>query len=284
MRGGHESVVRYLIEAGLNVQERDMDGRSLLHLVSKRDLAQLLIQHGLHLGVQDEADKTPLHHAAIRGDLETTQLFIDLGADINARDNEGLTPLDCAVNDDACFSSCLERLPFLAQNKSEYCENVKALLNSRRQKIAQLLINSGCDIAVPLENQTTSLHYAVKYDLETVKLLVENGASVNAKDETGRSPLHEAAGVGKTETIRFLLKRGADVHAIDKEGMTPLHDAADAPCVDAFEALLDNGAVANATNKAGDTALHLAARGESLHNVELLLDNVRRRNRYESYK
>lgn len=283
MRGGHDSVVQYLIDAGLDIQNRDVEGRCLLHLVSSRSTALLLIEHGIQPGARDETEKIALHHAAIRGDVEVAKLLIELGEDINARDVESLTPLDCAINDDACFSSCFERLPFLTQTKHDFSENTKALINSRRQKIAQLLINSGCEIEVAVENQTTSLHHAVKFDIETVKLLVKSGASVNATDENGRSPLHEAASVGKTETIRYLLMQGANINAADKEGMTPLLEAADAPGEDAFKILLENGASINVANTAGDTALHLAARGESLNNVELLLNYARRQSRYVMY-
>ena len=68
-------------------------------------------------------------------------------------------------------------------------------------------------------------------------LLLRQGADVNAKDESGRTPLHEVAVQDAFEVAELLLRQGADVHAKDGFGYTPLHEAAEKDASRVAEAL-----------------------------------------------
>ena len=59
--------------------------------------------------------------------------------------------------------------------------------------------------------------------LSTVKCLIEVGAYLQAKTQTGLTALHAAAISGKSEVIKCLHENGADISAKDDKGMTPLH-------------------------------------------------------------
>ena len=107
------------------------------------------------------------------------------------------------------------------------------------------------------------LHYV--RDGKTAKLLIMNGADVNAKSNTlGRTPLHYAR---TKEVAEILLLNGADVNARSEDGQTPLHLAKDAEIA---RVLLKNGADVNArieyditASRAGlETPLHLARNAE----------------------
>lgn len=59
--------------------------------------------------------------------------------------------------------------------------------------------------------------------VETVQLLIENGADVTARDEACVTPLHLASSQGSLETVQLLIESGADVAARDTSNRTPLH-------------------------------------------------------------
>ena len=60
---------------------------------------------------------------------------------------------------------------------------------------------------------------------EVVEYLLDNGAKVDAKDDGGLMPLHNACSFGHTEVVQLLLKYGADPNARDNWNYTPLHEA-----------------------------------------------------------
>jgi ankyrin repeat protein len=79
------------------------------------------------------------------------------------------------------------------------------------------------------------LNYASKYAMhEHVKILLENGASVNKKSELGVTALHEACSIYMRDeygmfaiVVKQLLKYGADTYAVDMFGLDPLQHAFD---------------------------------------------------------
>lgn len=84
-------------------------------------------------------------------------------------------------------------------------------------------------------------------------LLLEYGADVHRRDESGRTPMHYAAGVGAAG-VEMLLARGANVNAQAHDGSTPLHVAVGRGSVSAVDALLHAGANAELCDGRGQTA------------------------------
>jgi hypothetical protein len=112
------------------------------------------------------------------------------------------------------------------------------------------------------ETGRTQLHHCAINCLTTsvIRLLSIRNINVNVKDdECGMTPLHYAAENGHVEIARLLLQNGADVNAKDNYGWTPLHIAAMYGHVDIIHLLVENGADLEAQDSIGRRALHWAA-------------------------
>jgi ankyrin repeat protein len=88
---GHEDFVRLLLRYQPDLAQR-------VTVSKPRKLAELLFEHGMDPNRPNWLRQLPLHHFAQNGDVESAALFIDHGADINARDEEHrTTPLGYAA-------------------------------------------------------------------------------------------------------------------------------------------------------------------------------------------
>ncbi|WP_264954025.1 ankyrin repeat domain-containing protein [Wolbachia endosymbiont (group A) of Endotricha flammealis] len=122
---------------------------------------------------------------------------------------------------------------------------------------------------------TEQLFNAVKQNnLDKVKDLVNQGASLDTQDGYGWTPLHFAAAYGKFNIVKFLLNSKANIRAKDIYGNTPLHLAAennDKPEIVEFFLDQDGNNINDRTNN-GWTPLHVAVQGNKLNTVKLLLE------------
>jgi ankyrin repeat protein len=130
--------------------------------------------------------------------------------------------------------------------------------------------------------RSTPLHFAASEGhLEVARMLLERKANVNALDDDGSTPLHQASQYLWSEDpdiaqlVRLLLDDGADIHALDNSGNTPLHFAASEGHLEVARMLLELKADVNALNKEGSTPLHQAFETwrENPDIMRLLLDH-----------
>src|SRR5690606_6936916 len=184
-----------------------------------------LLANGADPRVRDADGNTPLHHAARSSDPGVAALLRDAAAELEERNNDGLTPLGIA-----CASGNWRLARFLLERgaKTQSDEGTPALL-----------------AAAGVEED----------DAAGVGLLLKHKARVDARDAQGRSALHEAASAGHVEIVQALLAAHADLQARDAEGRTPLLAAVVAGKPAAVQALVEAGADTAATDAGGRSAL-----------------------------
>lgn len=181
--------------------------------------------------------QTPLAIAAENGKDDVVKLLLEKGADVNARDNDNMTPFVVA---------------FFGGHKD----------------IAIQLIDAKADLDGETPNGNTCLDLAVsEKDMKFVRLLLENGASVTKSE--GRRPvgiLRMSVQQGNLEITTILLSHGASPFEVDDEGLTATHDAVQADDPAMLETLLQN-AIKHVPEVFDWTPLHLAA---MMGDVELI--------------
>jgi ankyrin repeat protein len=99
-RNGHLDIVRYLVEHGARIDQRDNNRKksALLAAAFKGhfDCVQYLVEHGANLNVQAVNGWTPLHDAAYIGNFPIVKLLVDSGARLDLRNERHETPLQTA--------------------------------------------------------------------------------------------------------------------------------------------------------------------------------------------
>jgi hypothetical protein len=140
--------------------------------------AQLLYDNGADPNVQGYLKSTPLHSAAFRSCTEVVKILLEYGADAEARDESGETPLYFVFRHD-----------------------------TPERHSVQLLLEHGVDVNAPALDGSTPLHCAAKFGhLESTRLLLEYGADLGAKDDKGQTPSEVAILLGHDDFLNLLLE------------------------------------------------------------------------------
>ena len=190
-----------------DLEARDICGRTALSYAASRgftSVVQELLERrggGAEVDAVDETGSTPLAYAANHWHRGAVQLLIDHGADVNARDNGGRTPLIKAAAGEEFHAgfpppwlSPADRDPSAS---SSHPEPERPARRGERD------------------------HKAV------IRMLLEAGADVEMRDDEGRKALSYASRNGQVKVVRLLLESGgADPEAAEETDMTPLWTAA----------------------------------------------------------
>jgi cytohesin len=273
VENGDKEIVELLAAAGADVSARKSRATRAapLHLAAKRgrnDIVAVLASYNADLNVKDKDGLSPLHIAVSAAHKDVVEFLLAEGADLDAEDREGNTPLNYAIW-------------------------------NRNRDMVKLMLEKGAGTNVKATSSGyTSLHLAIiMWSSELAELIVAAGTDVNARSNTGETPLdvvaafggppatgellvakgaevsslHAAAYVGDLAKVKAFIDEGIDVNSKNPWTRgTTLHSAATAGRKEIVEFLIGCGADVDVTDRRGRTALDLAQKAEHTEIVELL--------------
>lgn len=343
---GHKAIAKFLLENGADVKAQDSSGATALHEALRYgnlEIARMLIAANANLNAADNIGKTPamvvypkekametygllaenhadftrkdmfgdtvLHTACMCGtDSEVIRFLIEHGAEVNAKNKEGSTPLCIAVqkkNVDVVRVLAENGADIHAKDAQGISPVIGAMINS--QEMLKAILTTENVMTVDSEGNTP-LHIALLYDapLSRVKYILSQTSDVNLRNREGNSPLFICVLKNRKEVGEALLQKGADIfcsnnnnnsplrlalkysvqvptvqdwllnsdtiYSTDGSGNTVLHYAAEWQYGPAITYLLGRNADVNAKNAKGETVLFSAAKSNNPEIIQKIVD------------
>ena len=192
-----------------------------------------------HPDSRDGKGRTLLHvlYASYNVTVSDLRQALEDGADVNAVDNWGNTPLHSLVSGSS-------------DNKAE---------------LVGVLIEAGANVdEVNCRNRTALFDAVDREDTDCIQALLQAGANVNARDKIGDTPLHSATWKRDTILLRLLLEHGAAVNARNRLFETPLRLAQRQNNYACAKVLREYGAYAGIAGQLAMTLRRISAKSTAL--------------------
>jgi ankyrin repeat protein len=305
---GSNKCVKVLLGAGADPNCIDNLNSSPLSCAIMRTnykVAECLINAGSDVNLKCEGT-TPLHLAASYGDIFGTILLVGHGADVNAANKDGCTPLHfvclsgqtavemqelfreyseyhekiyISYNGEDCAKELLQNVANVNQKDIKGCTPLHLACQKKRSNLIRIFLENGADINALNNIKQTPLHVCLAVgNIEDVELLLESGADLNITDVFGKTPLMcamdwiHSEGIINLAILEQLVKLGANLDSPDQKTWTLLHRASNEGNTEVVKFLLKNGADTESKNLLGCTPLFLACAGNHKEIVALLLE------------
>ena len=289
-RNGDAAEVERLIKSkkvDVNAADGTFDFTPLMHAAqhNRSDIAKLLIKAGAKVNQKNKNDVSALFVAALSNAPDVAKLLIAAKADMNyVQKGDGATPLSVA-----CRDVCFETAKVLVEAGADVNKRINSIIREDKKtalmeaattgspKVVKLLLDAGAEVdARDINGFTPLLHWGGRDDsIEVGRLLIKAGADVNAKNNLGETVLMSAASMGSisTASLKLFIDSGANLNAKNNEGETALMKASNlrGGFSGGVKILIDAGADVNAKSNYGLTALHRAGQKNNATTARLLI-------------
>jgi ankyrin repeat protein len=197
----------------------------------------LLAQGANVNAINIQGGQIPLHEATRgvysgKNYVDVIKTFLAAGANVDAQDMDGQTPLHWAASTVSPYDSKKIALMHAVWEAKANLPSLylAAYQTSPHEKeniaIIKTLLNAGANVHITDRYGKTALHLAVRFGcFDKIKLFLEAGANANAVDNDKNTLLHEAARYKNIGSVSTLLEAGASVNSLNNEGNTPLATA-----------------------------------------------------------
>ncbi|KAF3997974.1 ankyrin repeat domain-containing protein [Glaciimonas immobilis] len=198
---GEIAFADFLIAAGASVHLKEPFGLSLIHLDAARGgyCTQSLIDAGANLNEKNLGGNSLLHEAVLQGNSDRVEMFIDAGADTCATTRRGETPL---------MLNLAKITEELAEDAALRLDVGRRRLRERYailDRLMRLIANNDADINVKDSKGKTALHYAALVDDDvTLRMIFSASPQLDSTDLQGHTPLHLATIFGNVAFIKWV--------------------------------------------------------------------------------
>ena len=258
-------LLKYAIQKGFDVNAQTDAGETILHVGSQQVNSEELLSAMLHLesiepSLQDKTGDNFLHSfLRYRRLAETSEEFLCklLDGKFSALANDGVSRLVNQQND----IGFLPLSSYIFQNIVNIVvirKFVKYIENEDTQEIFGHSL-----LHLTLESARTT-----NEKIQMVKCLLHRNASVNIKDQFGRTPLYYARSLS---VVKLLIDNGANVQCTDQCKRTPLIALLRTCNPNICQYLINKGSMVESTDKFGSNALHYAAWKNRVKEIEILI-------------
>ena len=250
--------------------------KSFIEAIENGDIAMansLLIAGASPRFATPTSKNTALHTACTKGDIIAVKYLCDHGADVNARNLGGMTPLHIATDREfAEVSLYLIREGAMLGAVNKAGQSPLHIMASRgmRDAVRELAALPSRfireqDVNTKTNANQTVLHLAIAAGhSELLEDLLRLNIAIDATDDDGQTSLHLACAMSDFQACMLLLSNGADPNKSDNRGWSALHFACVAGNIKLVQALVDHDGIIHCRTRNGDSLLHASCQHSRL--------------------